>query len=333
MRALVLPAIGQPPRIEAREPPARKAGEVLVRVEAAALNHRDVWIQQGQYPGIRTPIILGSDGCGIIEAADDPARVGERVILDPSLNWGDDPAHQALNYEILGLPRDGTFAEQIALPASNALPLPGHLDFTHAAALPLAGVTAWRTLMTRAALRPGEKVLITGIGGGVALLALQLAVAHGAHVWVTSSSPAKLDRAAALGASGGALYTEADWEQQLRRAVPAGFDVCVDSAGGEGVGALIKLLGMGGRLAFYGGTRGRWPALSPQALFFKQISILGSTMGSHDEFRALLAFVQRHALIPIVDRVYPLEEGATAFADLAAGAQFGKLVLRPGPAK
>jgi zinc-binding alcohol dehydrogenase/oxidoreductase len=337
MRALVLPAVKAAPEVREVPTPEPGPGQARVRLAAAALNHRDVWIQQGRYPGIRTPIVLGSDGCGVVEMCSDSAWIGQRVILCPSVSWGDEPRFQGLKYEILGLPRDGTFAEHIVLPSENLVPWPSHLSAAQAAALPLAGLTAWRALMSRAELRPGERVLITGIGGGVALAALQIAVAAGAQVAVTSSDPAKIERAVALGALGGALYTQEGWHKALRKDfASAGFDVIVDSAGGEGVGELVNLLGMGGRLVFFGGTRGAWPSITPQYLFYKQASILGTTMGSPSEFRDLVAFVERHGLKPVVDQVLALDEGAAAFTRLAAGEQFGKVVLHiaeaPAPA-
>ncbi|MCA9525586.1 MAG: zinc-binding dehydrogenase [Myxococcales bacterium] len=336
MKALVLPAVQATPEIREVPLPTPGPGEARVRLAASALNHRDVWIQQGKYPGIKVPITLGSDGVGVVEAVgsdSDSAWLGQRVLLCPSVGWGDDPRHQAASYEILGLPRDGTFAEAIALPVENLVACPAHLDDAAAAALPLAGLTAWRALMTRAALRPGERVLITGIGGGTALAALQIAVAAGAAVAVTSSDPAKIERAMALGAAGGELYTAAGWSGRVRsRFAPRGFDVVIDSAGGEGFGELPGLLAMGGRIAFFGGTRGKWPPILPQLLFYKQVSLLATTMGSPAEFAALVAFVAEHGVVPVVDACYPLEEGAAAFARLAAGAQFGKVVLKNQPA-
>lgn len=332
MRALVLPAVKAAPELRAVDQPEPGPGEARVRLVAAALNHRDVWIQQGRYPGIRTPIVLGSDGCGVVEACDDPRWLGQRVVLCPSLHWGDEPRFQGMKYQILGLPKDGTFAEQIVLPTENLVAWPAHLEAAAMAALPLAGLTAWRALMTRAQLQPGDRVLITGIGGGVALAALQIAVAAGATVAVTSSSAAKLERAVALGAVGGALYTEEGWAKALRKDHPPGFDVIIDSAGGEGFTDVVGLLALGGRLAFFGGTRGAWPALTPQYLFYKQVSLLGTTMGSPAEFRALVAFVAEHGLVPVVDQVFALADGAAAFARLAAGEQCGKVVLAIDPA-
>jgi len=327
MHALVLEAIGEPPIHREHAPPAPQDGEAIVHLSAAALNHRDVWIWKGQYPGIQVPVILGSDGVGVVESGS-PEWAGTRVLLNPALGWGSEPTRQSPDFEILGLPRNGTFADRVSIPAENLHAAPAHLSDAEAAALPLAGLTAWRALMTRAQLRSGERVLVSGVGGGVALLALQFAVAAGAEVHVTSSSESKIARAIQLGATGGFLYTTPDWHRQAT----ALFDVIIDSAGGDGFGSLVRLLAPGGRLAFYGGTRGKWPAILPQHLFYKQASILASTMGSPADFEAMLAFVNANVIHPVVDRVFSLSEGADAFEHLHRGAQFGKVVLSHAPA-
>lgn len=298
--------------------PAPGKGEARVQLRAAALNHRDVYIHKGLYPRIETPKILGSDGAGEYR--------GKAVIIDPSFQWGDDPAAQGKDFHILGMPTHGTFAAFVGVPRSNLHPKPEHLNWEQAAALPLAGVTAWRVLFARCQLRPGEKVLVTGIGGGVALFALQFALAAGAEVWVTSGSADKIKKAAALGARGGALYQEADWDKQLRQQA-GGFDVVIDSAGGDGFAALPGLCNPGGRLGMYGGSLGKINGLSPQIIFWKQLSVFGSTMGTRRDFKNMLAFVNKHQIVPVVDAVFPLEEGNKALERIAQGGQFGKIVL------
>ena len=216
----------------------------------------------------------------------------------------------------------------MTVPLGNLAEKPAHLTAEQAAALPLAGVTAWRALMTRAAMQPAERVLITGIGGGVALFALQFAVAAKAEVYVTSGSEDKIAKAVELGAKAGVLYSEDGWRKKLSSHVPGGFDVIIDGAGGEGFGDLARLLGPAGRLAFYGGTRGKWPSILPQHLFFRQVAIVASTMGSPEDFAAMTSFVSEHKLVPVVDEVFALEDGAQAFARLESGAQFGKVVLK-----
>ncbi|MEO1411572.1 MAG: zinc-binding dehydrogenase [Bacteroidota bacterium] len=318
MQALGVLAADQGVQLHEAPEPQVGEGEVMVDIAAAALNHRDVWITKGQYPGIAFPTILGSDGAG---------RIGDReVIINPSFDWGDNPAVQGADYNILGLPRNGCFAERVAVPAEQVYDKPEHLTMAQAAALPLAGLTAYRALFTRAQVRAGERVLISGVGGGVALFACQFALAIGAEVFVTSSSEEKIARAVELGAQGGANYRTEDWAKAFGKQT-GGFDVIIDSAGGEGFKNLVRLCRPGGRIAFYGGTRGKFPALSPQILFWKQISILGSTMGNATEFAAMVDLVRDKQIVPVVDREFALAEGPAAFDRMDQGLQFGKIVL------
>ncbi len=319
MKALVLHALHQPLALATVPDPTPAKGEVVVSLHAAALNHRDVFITQGLYAGIRYPCIFGSDGAGEWR--------GRRVVLYPALDWGDNPAHQGKSFRVLGMPDDGTFAEAIRIPRQNVFPAPGHLNWEQAAALPLAGLTAWRTLFTRCKLKKGEKVLISGIGGGVALTALQLAIAAGAEVFVTSSSEEKIGRALRLGAKGGANYREEGWDKRLKQEA-GGFDVIVDSAAGDGFAAFPALCNPGARIGVYGGSLGKVNGLSMQPVFWKQISILGSTMGSPQEFKAMLAFVAKHEIVPVVDSVYPIADGNAALSRMDKGQQFGRIVLK-----
>ncbi|MBR59102.1 MAG: alcohol dehydrogenase [Myxococcales bacterium] len=329
MKALVLQEKGQLPVFGEQPHPVATSGEALVRVAAAALNHRDIWIMHGQYPGITLPIILGSDGTGRVESVCDGEEswVGQDVIINPSIGWGDNPEYQANDFTILGLPRSGTFAEYISVPIENLVPKPDHLTAPQAAALPLAGLTAWRALVTRAQAQAGDKVLISGVGGGVALFAAQFAIALGCEVYVTSGSDSKIEQATDLGAAGGVNYRSEDFLKEASALSPKGFDIVIDSAGGEGFGDLVRLLGPGGRLAFYGGTCGRWPTLLPQHMFYKQVSILATTMGSPKDFSDMVAFINTTKLVPVVDRVFTAKDGDQAFSHLDSGKQFGKVVL------
>ena len=319
MKALFFKAINQPLSFEKTLIPKAGVGEAVVHLRAAALNYRDIWITQGQYAGIRPDVILGSDGAGEYK--------GKEVIINPSLNWGANPHFQSKEYHILGMPTDGTFAAFVKVPRANLHFKPAFLTWEQAAALPLAGVTAWRVLFTRCRLKRGERVLVTGIGGGVALFALQFAIAAGAEVWVTSSADFKINKAIALGAAGGANYTSEGWDKDLKQR-SGGFDVVIDSAGGDGFGLLPGMCLPGARIGVYGGTRGKVNGLSPQILFWKQISILGSTMGTNPEFGAMLKFMEKHQLTPVVDAVFPLEQGNEAMGHLRKKDQFGKVVLR-----
>lgn len=319
MKALIFHALNQPLRYEEVPMPAPAPGEASVRLRAAALNHRDLFITQGQYAGIRFPKILGSDGAG--------EHRGKPVVIFPSLDWGADPRAQSRAFRVLGMPDEGTFAEYIAIPKRNVFPMPEHLSWEQAAALPLAGLTAYRALFTRCRLKKGENVLVSGIGGGVALFALQFAVAAGANVFVTSGSAEKIEKAVQLGAKNGISYREADWDKRLKQEA-GGFDVVIDSAAGDGFAALAGLCNPGGRIGLYGGTLGRINGLSPQIVFWKQISILGSTMGTALDFKKMLAFTTKHAIVPVVDSVFPLAGGNAALRRMEQGEQFGKIVLQ-----
>lgn len=319
MKALVLQQLNQPLEFLETNDPEPNSGDAVVQLYAAALNRRDWWITKGQYSKIQLPVILGSDGAGVYK--------GRAVVINPSLDWGNDPRFQGKSYRILGLPDNGTLAEYTCVPRKNIAPKPGHLSWEQAAALPLAGLTAYRTLFTRCRLRKGEQVLISGIGGGVALMAMQFALAAGAEVFVTSGSGEKIERAVRMGAKGGANYRESDWDKRLK-ADAGGFDVVIDSAGGDGFAAFPGLCNPGARIGVYGGSLGKINGLSPQILYWKQICILGSTMGTNAEFRRMLAFVAEHKIVPVVDAVYPLADGNAALNRMEESGQFGKIVLK-----
>ena len=319
MKALVFTEIKKELEFKEVSEPSISEGKVLVEVKAAALNRRDYWITLGMYPGVFTPTILGSDGCGIYE--------GEEVIFSPNIGWGENQNFPNKDYVILGLEEFGTFAEKISIRESSIFPKPEHLTIEQAAALPLAGLTAYRVLFSRCQLKPNEKVLITGVGGGVALFVTQFALAFGAEVYVTSGSDEKLAKAKALGVSGGGNYKEEDWHKKMKKEHGT-FDVIIDSAGGEGFKDLIYLAAPGARIGLYGGTRGAWQNINPAHVFFKQLSILGSTMGSDLDFERMLSFVSEYEIVPIIDRVFDLKDGNKAFELMKTSPQFGKYVLK-----
>jgi NADPH:quinone reductase-like Zn-dependent oxidoreductase len=319
MDALVLNAVNEPLSFQSLADLKAEPGHVVVSLMASALNHRDLFITRGLYAGIKLPVIPGSDGAGLLG--------DRRVVIYPALEWGDSPDFQGKDFRVLGMPDNGTFAQYVAVPQSSVYDMPAHLTWEQAAALPLAGLTAWRTLFSRCKLQRGEKVLITGIGGGVALTALQLAVAAGATVYVTSGSNDKINKAVELGAAGGENYGEDGWDKRLKQN-SGGFDVVIDSAGGNGFSLLPGMCNPGARIGFYGGTLGKVNGLSLQPVFWKQISLLGSTMGSQEEFGEMLRFVEAHRIVPVVDEVFRLEDGNEAMEKMRNGNQFGKLVLR-----
>lgn len=329
MKAAQLVALKQPVVVNEVPAPVAGPGQAVVAIKAAALNHRDVWIQQGLYPGIALPVTPGSDGAGIVTSvgsAADESWIGREVIINPALDWGSDPRAQGPKFRILGMPDAGTFAEQIVISTAQLAPKPAHLGWEEAAALPLAGLTAWRAVFTRAQLKAGERVLITGTGGGAALFALQFAVAAGAQVWVTSGSEEKILRAKSMGALGGVNYRDADWAEQLAKLAGA-FDVIVDSAGGDGFTKLIDLTAPGGRIVFFGATAGNPKLFEMRKCFFRQINVLGTTMGSPVDFAGMTQLVAAKKLRPVVDSSFPLAETERAFRRMAEGAQFGKIVL------
>jgi zinc-binding alcohol dehydrogenase/oxidoreductase len=304
-------------------------GQVLIKLKTAALNHRDLWIQKEQ--SLPTPggIILGSDGSGIVEEVGeevDETLIGQAVVMNPSMGWGKNPAVQADSFKILGFPDNGTFSEYISISRKQVVEKPEHLSFEEAAAVPLSGLTAYRALFTKARLRPGEKVLITGIGGGAALWALKFAVAFKAKVFITSGSGEKLERGLSMGAAGGFNYKEADWVSKIQKEA-GGIDVIIDSAGGEQFPAFLDLLVPGGRIVNFGRTAGNIPSLNTRTLYWKQISIFGTTMGTEDEFLSMLDFVHKHRLNPVIDQSFPLQRVNEAFARMEQGGHFGKILL------
>ncbi|MFP6657640.1 MAG: zinc-binding dehydrogenase [Pirellulales bacterium] len=329
MQALTLRKVKAPLVLEDRADLDPAAGEVVVRVEAAALNRRDWWITQGMYPGIEPPVVLGSDAAGTVSrcgAGVDAAWLGREVIINPGLDWGNSQSAHAGGFTILGLPRDGTFATEVAVPASQLHARPAHLDPHQAAALPLAGVTAYRALFSQGGLQAAERVLVTGIGGGVATFVLQFAVAAGAQVWVTSSSAEKIERAVQIGAAGGVNYNDENWAKELAgRAEPP--NLIIDSGGGAGYAGLVNIAAAGGRIVNYGATAGPPDNLDLFKVFWKQLRLQGTTMGSPADFAAMLDFVGARALRPVVDSVRPLAEANSALESMRRSPQFGKLVL------
>ena len=329
MQALRLHETNQPLQLESLDTPAPFPGQALIRLQTAALNHRDCWIMQGLYPGLQLPITLGSDGAGIVQRVGEGVEtslVGEEVIMNPGLRWGASAAAQADDFEILGMPTDGTFATHVIVPASCVFPRPKHLSGEESASLPLAGVTAYRALFTRGQLQSGQNVLISGIGGGVATFALQFAVAAGADVWVTSSSAEKIERAVGLGAKGGFNYKDENWVKEFSETASAP-NLIIDSAGGAGYAALMNLAAPAGRIVNYGATAGPPEKLDMFKLFWKQLRLQGSTMGSPTDFAAMLKFVNEKKLAPVVDVVTPLSEGNEAIGRMKSSPQFGKCVL------
>jgi beta-glucosidase-like glycosyl hydrolase/NADPH:quinone reductase-like Zn-dependent oxidoreductase len=276
-------------------------------------------VRSGAVPLARLDAAVGS---GV-----DRRLVGQEVIINPSLEWGPNERVQGAGFSILGLPRAGTFAENIVIPAVQLAPKAAYLSWDEAAGLPLAGLTAYRALFSCARLTSADRVLVTGAGGGVALFVLQLAFAAGAKVWVTSSSSQKIERAVSLGAVHGFNYKEPDWVAAAM-SEPGSFDVIVDGAGGENLGAIIDLAAPGARIVSYGATCGNGPVLPMRKVFWRQLSLHGTTMGSLMDWQAMLQFTAGHDLRPVVAEVFPFAQFALAFGLMEQGGQFGKIVMR-----
>jgi NADPH:quinone reductase-like Zn-dependent oxidoreductase len=347
VRALTIDEHGGLDRLRIRDdvsiPAVEAADDVRVRVHAAALNHLDLWVVRG-VPGVRiTPgWILGSDCAGVVDVVGTgvtSVRVGDRVVLNPGVSdrtceycrTGDNPL--CLRYAILGEHRPGTLADYVVVPAANVLTIPSTIPFETAAAFPLATLTAWRMLVTRAQVRDTDQVLIRGIGGGVALASLLVAKSRGARVWVTSGSDAKLDRARALGADEVLNHRTQDVAKEVRaRTGKRGVDVVIDCVGEATWASSLGALGKRGRIVTCGGTSGSDLHIDVRRLFWNQWTIMGSTMGSDDEFAAIVDELRAGRLRPQVDSVFAIEQGIEAFTRLQSGEQFGKVVVTMGDA-
>ncbi len=310
--------------------PILKTGEALVKISHASLNHRDQWCRIGLYPNIKYDCVLGSDACGTVEAVENPADnhfLGQKVVINPNVNWGNNTDYPNENYTILGMPTDGTFAEYIAIPSHRLHKAPSHLTDAQNATLPLGGLTAYRAVVTKGEVRKGQNVLITGIGGGVAQLAMLFAKALGANVFVTSGNDQKLEKILATGIAGGVNYKLNDWDKQLQKLAPAGFHTIIDSGGGENFGKLIKMLAMGGNMVVYGGTSGTPSPINLPRLFFSQANIKGTTMGNDYEFGQMIALVEKYKIEPLISSIRPFSDIISAFDEMHTGKQFGKLVI------
>ena len=253
--------------------------------------------------------------------------IGKQVIIYPSLQWGNSEFYQdPLHFKILGLPDYGTLAQYVKVPIANLFEKPAYLSFEEAAAIPLAGLTAYRALFKRACLQAGEKVLITGIGGGVAQFLLQFALAANAEAYVNSGEEEKIARAVRSGARWGVNYKVADWVKQLREKAGS-IDVIVDGAAGESVSQLLDLARPGGRLVFYGATKGPATQVEMRRIFWKQLNVLGSTMGSPADFQDMLNFLDQQRIKPVIDKIFSLSDGENALQRMNSGLQFGKIVI------
>lgn len=341
MKAVYIDAHGPLERVQVGqiEDPAPKDDEVLVAVKAAALNHLDIHVRNGR-PGVEIPMphVLGSDAAGVVIAAGPRThgvREGDHVILNPGLSCGCCQfclrGEQSLcaSFGIVGLSRPGTFAEKVAVPFWCVRPKPAYLTFEEAAALPLATLTAWRMLMTRCRLQAGDTILIHGIGGGVALAGLAIALNAGAEVIVTSSSPDKLRKAAALGVHHTIDYKTQDVTARVREITRGrGVDVVMDTVGAATWPVDFAAVRKGGVIVLCGVTSGAIAETDLRTLYWNQLTVMGSTMGSAEDFRRMLAAAATARFKPVIDSVVLIDNAAEAMRKMETGAHFGKIVLR-----
>ncbi|HNS22156.1 MAG TPA: zinc-binding dehydrogenase [Sedimentisphaerales bacterium] len=319
--------------------PATAPGEVVLRILCAGLNHLDIWVRKGR-PGsqLAMPHVLGSDAVGVVAAVGEGVtepEIGDVVILYPGLICGRCEfcrrGEQSLcvDFGIVGLVRPGTFAERVAVPAGNCYPKPAHLGDEEAGVLSLAHVTAWRMLMTRAQIKPGETLLIHGIGGGVAIAALQFAKMTGAEVLVTSSSDEKLSRARQLGADHTIHYGRQNVAEQVSEITSGrGVDVVLDTVGAATWPLDSACVRKGGRIVLCGVTTGAKAETDLRCFYWNQLNAMGSTLGSAEDFRQMLRAVTVNKLRPVVDTVLPLDNACEAMDRMETAGQFGKIALR-----
>ncbi len=320
--------------------PKSAPGSAVVRVRACALNYLDIWVRRG-WPGLKLemPHWCGADVAGEIAelgAGVSGWSVGQKVVVDPGINRVEDEftrrgeASVSPGYRILGEHMRGGAAEYVAVPAANLVEMPPKVGFAEAAAPLLVGLTAWRMLIHRARLRAGESVLVVGSGGGVNSMSIQVAKLAGAFVIAVASSAAKAAKASSLGADAVVDRSAADWEKEVALLTGRrGVDVVVDNVGRATMAASLRAVARGGRIVIVGNTSGPQVEIDLRYLFSKQVSMIGSTMGSHQDFRVVTRLLSEGRLAPVVDRVMPLAEGVAAYRQMEAGGHFGKIVLEP----
>jgi NADPH:quinone reductase-like Zn-dependent oxidoreductase len=324
---------------DAPEPTITSPGEAIVKPKAAALNHIDIWTRLG-VTGVAIPMphILGADGAGIVVEAGsgvERVRTGDKVCFYPFTGCGEcefclsGRDFMCIHVRSLGERLDGTYADYVKLQAENCFPMPADFSFAEAAAFPLVFITLWRMLITNAQLQPGETLLIIGIGGGVASASLQVAKKIGAHVIVTSGTDEKLERAKQLGADHGINHRRQNIAVEVSTLFDGrGVDVVLDCVAGEIWQKSLAALARGGRLVTCGATAGGQPIDDLSAIFSKHLKIYGSTLGSREEFRQVLSFLEVSQIRPIIDRQFPLKDAAAAHQRMEEARQFGKIVLQ-----
>lgn len=331
MKAAILRAHGEADQIQYGDWPDPEPGpnDVVLDVRAASLNRRDWWIMRNPARAA-APGILGSDAAGVVRAVGSDVtrwKPGDEVLIYAALRWGDREDAPRDDFEIFGIPAQGVFAEQAIAPQECIFPKPPHLSFAEAACLGIAGLTTWRALVTRGGVTAGSKVLVSGAAAGTGTFAIQIAAALGATVYVTTSGEDKLARCIALGAVAGEDWRDPTWPDRLRETTGGGVDVAIDSAGGDAIEQLLRALRPGGTLVNFGDTAGDFSTIPVALVYFGQLNIHGTTMGSPREFDDLLAHVALDRWRPVIDSTFPLERTDDAFRRLDDPARFGKIVL------
>ena len=340
MRAAVFHENGGPEvlAVEDMPTPSPRPGEVRIKVEASSLNHLDLWMRRGLPIEIPMPHIGGSDIAGTVDelgAGVHGSWLGKRVVVDPSLNYdwyrlARLPHGRAAPLKIIGEHTQGGFAEFAVAPAANLVEIPEHVSPVSAAAAALVGVTAWHGLISRGGLRAGHRVLVTGGSGGVSTMAVQYAKAAGAEVFAITSSADRVRRVRALGADHVFDRTATQWPKEIFKATgKRGVDICLDSVGEAIWPDLVRALAVGGRLVSFGATTGAAGAVDIRLLFWRQLTIMGSTMGTPAEFRDAMHLVFDGTVVPPIHEVMPLEDTRRAHELLEAGDVFGKIVVAP----
>ncbi len=332
MKALYLETADGPEstRVADVETPAPAAGEVRVAVKAASLNHREMFITRGQYPGMVLPSTLGCDGAGVVDMLGEgvtSAKIGDEVVLYPARNWGPNRHAPAADFGLLGMPFAGTIAEYICVPVDNLAPKPDWMSFEEAGAMPLTALTAWRALMFKGQLKAGETLLISGVGGGVATFGLAFAVALGANVYVTGENQDVIEKAIAMGAKGGLNFNEPEWRKQVMK-LTGGVDVVLDGAPSPSFSNYVRSINPGARIVIYGSTAGNEVKFNATDIFLKSASIVGSQVGDPQDFKDMLAFVNTHHIKPVIEQVFPLAEAREALLHLQNSHKFGKVVVK-----
>ncbi|ARK26154.1 alcohol dehydrogenase [Sporosarcina sp. P37] len=305
--------------------PKAGAGEVVVALKTAGLNRRDTGLPARRGKAAE-PLVLGSDGAGIIEAIGQDVtgwNVGDEVIINPSLRWYEKSDAPSAEFDILGLPDHGTFAEKISISAEQLEKKPSYLTWEESAAVALAGLTGYRALVTKGQIQEGQTVFIPGAGSGVATYMIQFAKKLGARVIVSSRSEEKREHAKTIGADL-AIDTNSDWLEELKN---EHVDLVIESVGRATFNRSLEILKQGGRIVVFGATTDDTVELNLRKFFYGQYTMLGTTMGSREELRDMLAFMDKHQIHPVIDSVIPLEQADKAFAKLGDSMQFGKIIL------